>query len=180
MSARWRRAGLAVLGLAAGLLLLFGGQWVYRWATFTRPLQSVLAGRPEVRGYRVDLQANPPVVRVELAPVDQLQETVRSLDEALGSSLGPGRFQLEVADRRDAELVRDYYRLNLVLAEGLATGRFTTMEEQAQRLARQMGLERLTLTVDPSYLYVTMVKGSHYLYQLVPRSAGCGSEVGGG
>lgn len=180
MSTRGRRAGLALLGLAGGLLLLFGGQAVYRWATFSRPIQSALAGRPEVLAYRVDLQADPPVVRVRLAPVEQLEETVHALDDALAAALGGGCFRLEVEDRRDAELVRDYYRLNLVLAEGLATGRFTAMEEQAQRLAGQMGLERLTLTVDARYLYVTLVKGDHYLYQLVPRSAQCPGGVGSG
>ncbi|MDI3317307.1 MAG: hypothetical protein QJR14_06805 [Bacillota bacterium] len=179
MSAGSRRAARIVLGLAAGLVVLFGGQWLYRWTTFTRPLQAAMASRAEVESYRVDSQATPPVIQVRLRPVANLQESYRSLEQALDASLGSGRFRLEVADRRDAELTSDYYRLNLVLAEGLATGHFLDMDRRAQQMARTLGLRRLTLTVDERYLYVTMVKGSHYLYELVPRAAAGKSEVSG-
>lgn len=164
------RIPIVVLALTAGLALLFGLQQVYKYSQVDQPLSHFFSTRKEVARYGVDDLGNRVVVRVTLGRVANLRETFKGIEEGTRNVLEGYPFELQIADKRDARLVDDFYKLHYILQEGLATGRFTEMSAAFRDAAQGLGLEEARVFVDSDRLYVQLRRGDHYLYELLPRN----------
>jgi hypothetical protein len=163
------RIPVVVTAMAAMLLLLFGGQFLYNQQAIAQPLVAITRTVPAVQ--HVQLQNTPGglTVQVRLGLVDNLRETYLAVENQVAGVLGSQHFNLALVDTRDQELVDDYYQLNDILQQGMATGQFVAMKQNAEAAGRKLGLDRVDVIVDDRFVYVELVKGSHYLYQLLPR-----------
>jgi hypothetical protein len=158
---------LTVLGL------LFGLQFAYAVRTLTLPLTARLRATPGVVGAPV-VAATPDTlhVQVRLRLVPDLRATYDQLLAIARQAAGGRRVDLEILDNRSPELTRAYYQLNPILAQGRATGQFVPMEQMFAQESRRLGLDRADVVVGNQDIFVTLVSGEHYLYQVVPLTLG--------
>jgi hypothetical protein len=168
---------LRVLAAAAlTVLALFGLTHAYGWQAYDRPLERALAGRPEVVQYTLHAQQGPVTVEILLADVPNLREAYLRVEEAVAQQLGARSFRLVVRDRRDGELVADYYALHYYVAEALTRGTFADAAAALERAARERGVERVGFYVDERYAYLQLHRGPRYLYAVMRRQAGEGER----
>ncbi len=178
------RVPVVALSLAFGLFLFFGLERLYLFTQVDQPLAHFLHERSDVRSFSVSDQGNRILVKIALGPVGNLRETYVSLEKGMAGIFGQRPFAIEITDNRTERLVQDFYSIHYILQEGLATGRFTEMEQKVSEVAGRNGLSQAAVYVDTRYLYVQLRRGDHYLYELVPRQPGgtvpvAPGEVGG-
>jgi len=132
-----------------------------------------VTGQPEISsdGGVLDLQ-------VHLALVPDLQATYDQLLTAAGAGSG-GRVQLQLDDARTPALVSDYHQLSVILDQGRATGQFVSMEQAFDAEGRALGLTHDSLVLGQTQMFVTLVQGSNYLYEILPLTLSSDTTGGG-
>lgn len=163
------RVHVIFLALAAGMVLLFGLQRMYQFSQVDKPLKTFFARQAEVKSYAIGEKGGDLRISVVLGPVANLRETYVTIEEGAKDILGGRPFELDIRDNRDAQLLDDFYRLHYDLEEALATGEFTAMSADLKRKEKEMGLG-LKVFVDSRYLYVQLMRGDRYLYEILPRT----------
>lgn len=163
------RAPVVVGVMAIVLALLIGAQYVFTVERIDRPLHDRIAAVAGVRSVRVDTSRDPIVVDVRLDPVPNLMETYAEIRQAADDVLAGRPYEIRVEDRRNEKLVDDYYSMNAIIQEGLATGRFTDMVARVEAAAKELGLDSAKVYVDSDRLFVQLRAGNAYLYEVLPR-----------
>lgn len=163
------RVHVILLALAAGMVLLFGLQWMYNFSQVDKPLKVFFARQAEIKGYELEENGGRLRISVALGPVANLRETYARIEEGVKDILGGRPFDLDIRDNRDSRLIDDFYRLHYDLEEALATGEFTAMSTELTRKEQDLGLNDLKVFVDSRYLYVQLMRGNRYLYEILPR-----------
>lgn len=170
---------LVAASLIITILVLYAGNWALRTGTQDTPLSAFLSGQPAVAAFRLDRSAPVATVRVELRDVPRLEDTYRDLARGVERIAGPGRLELAVTDRRTPELDAAFDRVNPLLQEALATGRYGELVDRIEGRARGMGVDRVRVGIDVERVYLQMHQGPAYLYAVFPRGA-AGAGVGPG
>ena len=180
MRAYGLRLPVVLAALAAVLAILFGLQFVLRRQAVSLPLATRLRDVPGVVG--------PPVItpgaaaldiEVHLGAVADLRSTYDALLVAAGAGSGQ-RVNLQIDDTRTPALTADYYKLNVVLDQGRATGQFVPMETAFSAESQQLQLSQASVVLGDSQMFVTLMAGSSYLYAITPLVLASGTTGGGG
>ncbi len=174
------RIPVVLMAMAGALLLLFGAQFVYNRQAVDQPLVSIYHNVPAVK--HVSLQNTPSGLQVDvrLGLVPNLRETYMALENQVNAVLGGAHFQINLTDARTPALLNDFYKMNGALEQGIATGQFVAMEQQVQAMGAKDGLSQASAIVDNHYVYVELVQGKHYLYELLPRQPLTAATTAGG
>lgn len=170
MNGYLRRALIAALAAAFTFAVLWWAAAGLGWMRQDRPVQRLLASRPDLVSYRVGWSGD--TLQVEVLPVAgvDLPLFYSSLCRELQVTLGHRPFAVRVQDRRDATLGETMRVLRLYLEEAQATGRFTWADDMVNQMASRQGLEWARLGLDSDRVYVELRHGTAYLYEVIPRA----------
>jgi hypothetical protein len=174
------RIPVVLMAMAGALLLLFGAQFLYNRQAVEQPLVSLSHAVPSVEHVAVANTPSGLAVDVKLALVPNLRETYLNLENQVSADLVGQHFQINLIDARTPELLNDFYQMNGILEQGLATGQFVAMQSQVQAMGAKDGLSHVSAIVDEHYVYVELVKGKNYLYELLPRQSMAQAAAAGG
>lgn len=161
---------VVILALALGLASFWGSQWLYNRYNYERPLDRVLGENKDIVSYKIDDQG--PVIKLEvkLGKVENLQESYGSIKQSVEGVVGRRDFKIALKDDRDAVLDGIYYHTRLAAFEAMERGNYLEMEEYiSSRAAREGSQARVLL--DRDHLYIQINHGSHYLYDIIPRTS---------
>lgn len=160
---------LVAASLAVALVLLFGGNAVFRMTSVSIPVERLLRPMAEIKSHSIEETPYGTVLDIELADVTDLSETFRKVALAAARLAGRDGVWIRIRDSRDAALRDVYYRLHFSLQEAIATGSFGEMERRAEQAASEADLADVSIVVDSDYVYVAMSHGASQLYEVVPR-----------
>lgn len=163
------RLPVVLAALAAVLVILFGAQFLYNRQALAVPLNAKLESTSGVIGQPlVTSDAGGLRVSVHLGLIDDLQTTYHQLLQTAAAGAAGRHVILTIKDDRTPALTGAYVTLSMILDQGRATGQFVDMQKQFADASRQMGLTRAQVTVDNAQMYVELVSGAHYLYDIMP------------
>ncbi|MCL4424784.1 MAG: hypothetical protein M1299_03470 [Firmicutes bacterium] len=172
------RIPVVLLSLAITVTLLAGVALLSEYTLVRLPLIRTLQGIEGVQEVRLERGAKGDVILVRLASVADLRKTYGQLYQKALSYEKSAAFSLRLLDNRDQALEKTYYRLNFSLQEALATGQFSRLRDELDRLDQT--LDRAQAEIDGDYVYLQLHQGQNYLYEVVPRQAQVGSQVSKG
>ena len=179
MRAYGLRLPVVLTALVLSLAALFGLQQVYAQQSLAGPLVTNLEKVPGVKGApRITRTAAGLDIQVQLGLVPNLETTYGQLNRVVAANAGGRTVSLQIQDARSPQLLGDYSTLTFVLDQARATGAFDWMSTQFQHDAQGMHLQRATLSVTGTQIFVTLVQGKNYLYAVMPLLLSGGS--GGG
>lgn len=163
------RLPVVLVALALALAALFGLQEVYAKQSVAAPLVTKLEKVPGVSGTpAVSRNGTTLTVRVHLGLVPDLEQTYTQLEQVANANANGRAVALVISDHRTPQLVADYDHLTFILDQARATGQFVPMNQQFQQAASGMGLQRASVGVSGTQIFVTLAQGSHYLYAVMP------------
>lgn len=166
---RTLRWPLVAVSLLVTLGALFAGGWAVRATTEDGPLGAFLAAQPAVSGHRLEHTGAVRRITVTLKDVHDLGQAYRDLDGGIRKLLGSAPYELAVTDRRTPALAEAFYRINPLVQEALATGRYAGVVEQVEARAAALGVTRARVSIDAGRVYVQLHAGADYLYEILPR-----------
>jgi len=169
---------VVLLVLAVTLAGLFGAGYVLKSQTVDQPVRELLAGTPQVESFSVEQTNGLTEITVRFASTVDLKEAYAKLDGDLRGILKGARYRLQVEDRRTPALGRASERIDIYVAEGVATGEFATMADRIEAEAEAVGAEA-RIGIDSERVYVTLRASDGYLFSVTERRAAGGGEGGG-
>lgn len=166
----WRqvRLWLALAVFAVTLALLIGGQGLAESLRVKRPLAHSLRAIPGIRDFNLVQEAGG--ARLELT-LDRVADLERTLDEAVAAVQKHEQSEVKrilIQDRRKS-LEGAYYTLRFSLEEAMATGRYTKLKGDLDRLAKDYRLARARVYLGARFIIVQLESGRAYLYEALPR-----------
>lgn len=179
MRAYGLRLPIVLTALVVALGAFFGLQAVYAQQSLAGPLVTHLEKVPGVKGTpHITRTAGGLDIQIQLGLVPDFETTYRDLNSVAQANAGGRTVALRIVDARSPQLVNDYSQLTFVLDQARATGGYVTMDSQFQQEAQGMHLQRATVSISQTQIFVTLVQGTHYLYAVMPLLLTGGS--GGG
>ncbi|HHV78203.1 MAG TPA: hypothetical protein GXX40_01075 [Firmicutes bacterium] len=166
-----RKIGIFVASFAVTTLLAIIVTMFVSKATVDNPLSAAYARLGFVHGFQLGKNGSKTRVIVEAGPVNDLRSAYLELFAKTASVIGDERFELVLKDTRDEQLSQAFNELSIYLQEGIATGKFSEMATAVQSATSASGIQS-KLTVDSQNVYVMLVRGDRYLYEVIPRGVG--------
>lgn len=169
---RWEWHGInfkiVIASLVAGLVLLLGGNWVYKTYGYHQPLIQALESDETVQAYEIDDSQSVVRIEVELGRTTNLMETYQALDRRVAGSMPGLDYELVIRDDRDARLSEAYYQSQYAIHEAIMRGNFSDMVRVIEENARTVGAEA-RVYVDGDNVYIHLEGVDHQLMAVVPR-----------
>ncbi|WP_374713704.1 hypothetical protein [Symbiobacterium terraclitae] len=180
MNLRQLRWPVVLAALVVTLGGLFGGGHLVRSRTVDQPLAAALSGVDGLESYRVERVGDIQEIVLLPGPGADLKETYRAAERQVRQILKDAPHAIVVADRRGESLSAVADRLDLYVAEGVATGAYAAMADRIAAEVAPIGAEA-EVAVDSRRVYVAVRLGDEYLYSVVDRPAlRTGTAAGGG
>lgn len=180
MNLRQLRWPVVLAALVVTLGGLFGGGHLVKSRTVDQPLAAALAGVDGLESYRVERVGDLQEIVLLPGPEANLKETYRAVERQVRQILDDAPYAITVEDRRGASLSAVADRLDLYVAEAMATGAFSAMADRIAEEVEPLGAQA-EVAVDSLRVYVAVRLGDEYLYSVVDRPAWpAGAAAGGG
>lgn len=158
--------------LSITMSLLFGGWELYRNFGLVAPLEDQLQAHESVQEFETVVNGRSRAVKITLKQVDDLQGTYEGLEQTVHESMGE-YVNIQVQDTRDKnENLQDIFRsIQPTLYAGIAKGDYPEMIAAAEASAEAAGVTG-QISMNDKYVFVTLEKGDHYLYEILPYRPG--------
>lgn len=161
---------IIVISLLGGLLLFFGGQFLYNKYNVEKPLVELISNNSAVSN--VEMQKNATGIKIEVDlkdTVTNIAEVHEELYQAASGILGQQPFKLEFEDNPDQELEQVWRQTQYYVHQAIMLGNFPEMAKNIQGLATAEDVQSLVY-VTGSNIYIQLTKeDGHNLIKIVPR-----------
>lgn len=167
MKRKFNYVWLAVT-LALALVLLFGGQWIWRQQGVEKPLRENLLALTNVEAVSFEETSGGSRVRLELREAGNIYRDHQAAAAVLQEHGGRRSYEIEFVDQPNARLLELEEELQPLLYQALAQDEYVGLRESLSASAQLVACEA-RLYIDGERLYLQLVDGEHYLYRLMPR-----------
>lgn len=107
------------------------------------------------------------MVIVKAGKVSHFNIMYESVQEVIKSRYK--KYNIKVIDNRDDYLSDVYYRIHFAIYEAAANNDFVSMKLTIDKVLANIDLDSYKIFVDDNNVYVQLIKGNKYLYEVVPR-----------
>lgn len=151
------------------LAVLLTVQFLYQKYDVEQPLFKLYSETKLVNKVPVMEQKGTSVnVVLHMKKTENLRLAYQELNGYTQQIMGSKNFTMELKDNRNKALEDVYYQSQFVIYEALAKGDFTKMADVIQQNAVEVGATS-KVYIDNDNVYVEILKGNSYLYEIVPR-----------
>ena len=168
MRYRGYRVDIIVALALLTVLILVGGQTVYRQLLVERPLLQELRTVPGVRAVIIDNTTTGYNITLDLLPVGNLSAVYRQAIYVIQRHLNPSDFSLKLADNRTPALEDLYWQMQIYIEEAIMKGNFSTTATKLGELAAVVGVNE-KFYVDEECVYLELRQDATYLYAVRQR-----------
>ncbi len=167
-----KRKQIMIAFLAAGLtvVVLLAGQNFWHKTQIEQPIQLSLKAEGEIENWNIQYDSGKVQLMVKFNKIDNLQDSYRKITTLLDKQLGNSNYSIEIKNQTKPNLTKFYQKIQPVLYEGLATGRYTWMVQEIDGQAQEQGLTT-KLQFDQNYLFLQILDQDGGYYKIIPRAS---------
>lgn len=164
--------GFRIYIVAAAVVVTLGilltTQYVHQKYNVEQPLFKLYSQTKLVNDVKLEDKGSQVKVVLDVKKTDNLMKVYQDLNTFTTQVLGEQPFTIELKDNRSKSLEQAYYKSQFIIYEAIAKGDFTKMADVIEENAHNIGAQSMVF-IDENTIYVEFVKGSNYLYEIVPR-----------
>ncbi|MGI6097884.1 MAG: hypothetical protein ACOYBM_07190 [Dethiobacteria bacterium] len=161
---RWQ---VAAVSLVISLLVIFLLFFWREQQLIQEPLFKYFKEQEEVKNIELEKINNKIVITADLRWVDNLPERLHNYEKNVSEIIGTDDFEIKLCDQRNPQLIDIYNSLHLFLYEGQRRGNYAEMKSNIEREILKHNVDQYRLYVDHKRIYIQLLKGGHYLYQII-------------
>ncbi|MHB9094765.1 MAG: hypothetical protein ACYC21_08830 [Eubacteriales bacterium] len=179
------RINVVIAAIVITLAVLLTIQFLYQKYDVEQPLFKLYSQTKLVeKAPKIEQKGNRVNVILDVKKTENLRLAYQDLENYTEQVMGSTKFSIQLKDNRTNTLENAYYQSQFVIYEALAKGNFTDMAKVIQQNAAKIDAKSRVF-IDNDNIYVEILKGDNYLYEIIPRkpdttlqgsSAGMGSE----
>lgn len=155
------------LSFLVTLLLLAGAFKVYQNVYDNQTINMV----KQVRGVlnvEIKKSAEENIITVKAGKVDDFSKMYESIQQVIKSRYK--KYDIKVVDNRDDYLNKIFYRIHFAIYEAAANNDFVYMKSVIDKNLANIDLDSYKVFIDDNNVYVQLIKGDKYLYEIIPRN----------
>lgn len=160
-----------IFSLLAGLVIIFGVQWIYQKYSFQNPLNMVLSSNEAVESYQISTEGKQVKITLTFKGTADLMQSYNELQKELTQKMGQRSFCLVLKDSRDDSLQQVWYNSQFAVYQAIAQGSYRSMAEEIKREAGVAGAEA-KINIDDKNIYIRLKKDGRTLDEVIARNAG--------
>jgi hypothetical protein len=166
MKVTFKHALVAVIVFCVTLGLLKGVEIIYMRSVVRTPL---IRAMETVPGIKTASMMGNDAVRLVLKPQANLMSSYQAVVSDAESSLGQAPLTVTIAEHPNTIMTNVANQAQFMVAQGIATGQYVTMEHSIVGLASKSGLNAV-VQIDATHVYLTLTSdhGTFYWYHVVP------------
>jgi hypothetical protein len=166
MKVTFKHALIAVIVFCVTLGFLKGVQAIYMRSVVRTPLIRAIENVP---GIKAASMVGNDAVRLVLRPQANLMSSYQAVVSDAESSLGQAPLTVTIAEHSNSIMTSVANQVQFIVAQGIATGQYVTMEHSIVGLASKSGLNAV-VQINSTHVYVTLTSdhGKFYWYHVVP------------
>lgn len=163
------RLNVVIAVIAITLAVLLTIQFLYQKYNVEQPLFKLYSQTKLVeKAPIIEQKGNLVNVILDVKKTENLKLAYQDLNNYTEQVMGSTKFTIQLKDNRNKALEDVYYQSQFIIYEALAKGNFTTMAAVIQQNAAKVGADALVF-IDNDHIYVEILKGNNYLYEIIPR-----------
>lgn len=163
------RVNVVIVAIVATLAVLLTIQFLYQKYDVEQPLFKLYSQTKLVkRAPKIEQKGNTVNVILDVKKTDNLMTAYQDLNNYTEQVMGGTKFTIQLRDNRSKPLADAYYQSQFIIYEALAKGDFSRMADVIQQNAVKAGANS-KVYIDNDNIYVEFLKGSNYLYEIIPR-----------
>jgi len=160
-----------IFSLLAGLVVIFGVQWIYQKYSIQNPINMVLSGNEAVESYNVSTEGKQIKITLTFKDTADLMQSYNELQKELDQKMGQRSYQLLLKDSRDDSLQQVWYNIQFAVYQAIAQGSYRSMAEEIKQEAAAAGVEA-KINIDQKNIYIRLKKDGRILDEVVARDGG--------
>ncbi|MCG9968174.1 hypothetical protein L9W92_08935 [Pelotomaculum terephthalicicum JT] len=160
-----------IFSLLAGLVVIFGVQWIYQKYSIQNPINMVLSGNEAVESYNVSTEGKQIKITLTFKDTADLMQSYNELQKELDPKMGQRSYQLLLKDSRDDSLQQVWYNSQFAVYQAIAQGSYRSMAEEIKQEAAAAGVEA-KINIDQKNIYIRLKKDGRTLDEVVARDGG--------
>lgn len=160
------RIGVVLIAFVLTLSIGFGVQRVAHQHRVIAPLYERFQSIDGVQDLEVEETQRGIGLVLQLGPISSLEKVIGLVrQEAVNARLVG---DITIVDHADSRLETIYHDMHFAIEQAVVTGDFQEMAARVADIARERHVEH-RLTVDRDYVYLQIMDGDRYMYQVVSR-----------
>jgi hypothetical protein len=162
------RIYVVIVTIVVTLCVLLSIQYINQKYNIEQPLFKLYSQTKLVKGVKIENRGTDVNVILDVKKTDNLRQVYKDLTNYTEQIMGTTKFSVELKDNRNKTLENVYYQSQFIIYEALAKGDFSKMATVIEKNARDYGAEAKVF-MDEDSIYVEIIKGDNYLYEIIPR-----------
>jgi len=162
------RVTVVAVAFLFGLLVLFGGNWLYHEYKYKQPLENILESNKDIDAYVISEERDVYTIEVVITDTSNLMMTYKELENSIEKVLGGKSYQLVLKDNRSKILSEILYNSQYAVYESIIRGNFQEMAEILNKEAKSAGATA-KVYIDQDNVYLHLKKDGYYLNAVISR-----------
>lgn len=162
------RIVVIILTAVLTVAILCGGYFAYNVYGVEKPLEEELSSLQQVSSVVITKDKKTYEIKIQLEPQENLQSAYSEIQDALNRHFKGKDYELQIADNRNEKIELFYLQMQPAVQQAAAQSEFVWLDNQFREQCEQMALT-YNLMVDEQNIYIQIINGSDYLYEVVPR-----------
>jgi len=160
-----------IFTLLAGLVVIFGVQWIYQKYSFQNPVNMILSSNESIESFQVNTEGKQTKITLAIKDDANLMQAYNELQKELALKMGRRPFYLVLKDSRDDSLQQLWYNSQFAVYQAIAQGSYRDMAEEINREAGSAGAEA-KIYIDQKNIYIRLKKDGRTLDEVIARDTG--------
>ena len=170
------KIAIILLALLITLGLLIGGQKIYNSNLIEKPVINELLKLNYVKSAVITKESAIYNVKIQIRQPGNMKDEYNEIDNLIKTRVKGKQYKIELLDSRNQILVNELQKMELGIYEAIAQNNYLDLQKSLDEMANQDHFD-YRLQIDEKRLYLQIVSGDHFLYEIYDRSAAADGQA---
>ena len=169
MEYRGIKINIVLLIIIIAMILYFTGNFIINKYNVEKPLIDEIKAIEGIEDIELNEENNKTKLKIKLTNNGDLYNVYKNVDNIASEKID--NYEIVVNNEENNNLQLVYFKLHYSIFEGIATKKFTVMNENIKEIAEKNNLKYYNLRIDSENVYLKLADNNSVFYYIIPRNS---------
>ncbi len=176
MEYRGIKVNYVIIIVIIALIIYFTGNFIINRYNIEKPLLSEIVDIEGIKNCQLEESNGITKLIITLNNSADLYQIYHEVNNKATEKLGNDKYTIKINNKENKNLQNVYFKAHYAIFEGIATKKFTAMNENIENIAQENNLMDYKLWIDNQNIYLKLADRETVLYRIISRT---GDDRGG-
>ena len=171
MEYRGIKINIVIYIIIVVLIVYFSGNFIINKYNVQKPLLTEIESLENIENVQLLENNDRTKLKIKLNRNAELYDVYLNVKEIATEKIGEDNFNIIIDNQENDNLVNIYFKAHYAIFEGIATNKFTEMNEDIKEIAVKSDLKEYKLWIDSNNLYLKLADEDSAFYHIIPRNS---------